>query len=100
MRKGTGGAAKKEACPGIEPWHTSFQISFPKNLCFSFERNYRNKASVIGTSLFEAYSSVYQCVKRMISTHSYVVARIVDSSSLTDNDVAGLACRSAEYLYA
>lgn len=36
----------------------------------------------------------------MISTHSYVVARIVDSSSLTDNDVAGLACRSAEYLYA
>ena len=73
---------------------------FRNGLCFSFQRKYRNETSVLRTSLFEAYCSVYQCVKSVVLTHAYVVARVVNRTSLTDNDVTGLADLAAEYLYA
>ncbi len=67
-------------------------------LCFCFRLN-RNRASV-QTAFLEGNHSVYQCVKRMIATHAYVLARVVYRTALTNDDVTGDARLTAIYLYA
>ena len=49
--------------------------------------NYRNIALVTAT-LVELNCSVHQCIKRIVLTHSNVLACIVLRATLTNNDVA------------
>ena len=77
---------------------TAFRIRFRVGLCFS-ERNYRNVALVFATFL-ETYSTVYQCVKSVVTTHTYIVTWVMNCSSLTNNDVTSFASFATEYLYA
>ena len=71
-------------------------------LCFSFNF-YRNDASVLTTfvsTFLESDYAVYQCVKSMVLTHTYVCTGIVNCAALANNDVTGYTLLSTENLYA
>lgn len=77
---------------------------FAINSLLSFSLSYdRNNASVLTapvSTFLESDHTVYQCVKRMIFTHTYVRAGIVDCATLTNDDITGYTFLSAENLYA
>ena len=78
--------------------HPLFLFSYVcGNLCFSGD--YRYITSVFST-YFELYSSVYQGVKRVVTTHTDVVTRVEFSTSLTHDDVACLASFATKNLNA
>ena len=70
---------------------------FLDRLCFS--RNYRYEALVFATFL-ETYSTIYQSVKSMIATHTYVFTWVMNCSSLTNNNVTSFTSCTTEDLYA
>ena len=49
--------------------------------------------------LNELYSSVYQCKQSVILTHTHVLAGVVNSSSLTNDDVASLSELTTKKFY-
>ena len=67
--------------------------------CFCLCRDDGHVASVFA-GYFELYSSVYQGVQSVVTTHADVFARMELGTSLTDDDVACLASFTAEYFNA
>jgi len=84
---------KKRAFPSGK---TLYQI-FSANLCFSWD--YRNIASV-KTAPLEYYGTIYQCIQSVVTTHTYVSRRIVNCTSLTNDDIACLASLTTKNLNA
>ena len=66
-------------------------------LCFCCG-DYRNVALVV-TSLLELYSTVNKCIECVVRTHTHVLTGMVYCTSLTYDDVTGLAYLTAENLY-
>ena len=60
--------------------------------------DYRNVALVVTSSL-ELYSTVNKCVECVVRTHTHVLTGMVYCTSLTYDDVTGLAYLTAENLY-
>lgn len=69
--------------------------SFPRVLVL--KRDYRDIRFIV-SFLAEAYLTVYECVKSMVFTHSYIQTRIVDCTSLADKNVACLYNLITEFL--
>ncbi len=94
----SGGGYKKTVSGSVLPIR-SFSVSlYGKALCFCL-RLYGNRASV-QASFLESHNAVYQCVKGVIATHAYILARIVYRTTLTNDDIAGNTCLTTENLYA
>jgi len=74
-----------------------FFLCFLAKLCLS-SGDYRNVALVV-TSLLELYSAVNECVECVVRTHSHVLTGMVYCTSLTYDDVTGLAYLATENLY-
>ena len=47
----------------------------------------------------EDYSTVYQCEEGVVFTHTYILTRIVNRTSLANDDVAGFGELTAEKFY-
>ena len=65
-------------------------------LCFGGD--YRDVALVVTSSL-ELYGTVNECVECVVRTHTHVLTGMVYCTSLTYDDVTGLAYLTAENLY-
>ncbi len=50
--------------------------------------------------LAERYRSIYKCEEGVILTHTHVLTGVVDSTSLTNDDVASLSELTTEKFYA
>lgn len=57
------------------------------SLCFSLRLN-RYDTAVAVTSL-EGYNTVRQCVERVVASHTDIFARIVNRTTLADDDITG-----------
>jgi hypothetical protein len=75
-----GNDAKKEVL-AIE------NLSFCVTSAGLLHRIYAN-VRLAGSLLAEYYRTVYQCKEGVILTHTYIVTRIVNRTSLTNDDVA------------
>ena len=64
-----------------------------------FSRHNRNVGLVL-TSLVELHNTIAESEKGMVLTHANILARIVDSTALTDDDVAGDARLTAKDFHA
>ena len=63
------------------------------------QRRYADERLAL-TLLAERYRTVYQCEEGVILTHTHVLAGVVDSTSLTNDDVASLSELTTEKFYA
>lgn len=73
-------------------------ILLEDRLCFG-GGHYRNVAFAFAT-LLETYCTIYQCIESVVRTHAYVVARVVNCTSLTNDDIACLASLTTKDLHA
>lgn len=70
-----------------------------KNNFSSLCGNHRDIRSV-KASFFELDGAITKSIQRVVFTHTNVHPRVVDSTTLTNDNVAGNAMLSTEYLYA
>ena len=77
-------------------------LCYDNNLCFCFRFN-RNNASVLTSfvaTFLESYYTVYQCVKSVIATHTYILTRVVNCTTLTNDYVTSDASLTTKNLNA
>lgn len=70
------------------------------SFCFNFDRNNASVLTASVITLLEVYYTVYQCVKRMVFAHAYILAWVVNSTALTNNNVACNTVLATENFYA
>ena len=81
-----------------EPYSGNSPLSLSyKSRVLVLKREYRNVRFVVSL-LAEAYLTVNKSVKSVILTHTHVQTWVVDSTSLTNEDVASLYCLITEFL--
>ena len=85
----------------LHPFY-SLLYKWTNRLCFYrclFNRENRHVTSFF-TSHFKFYSTVYQGIECVITSHTDVLARVELSSSLTNDDIACFADLTTEYFHA
>ena len=67
-------------------------------LCFSFYNNRYDTAVAVAT--LEDNSTISESIEGVVATHTYVLARVMNGTTLTNDDVASLAGLSTPNLNA
>lgn len=62
-------------------------------------RDYRHNALVLA-ALVEVYNSINECIKSVILTDTYILARVVASTALANDNVACNTCLTTPNLNA
>lgn len=77
-----------------------FYLVCEKYSLLYFLVRYDGNDGFVFTSSLEAYCAIDEREKRMVSSDAHVFSRIIFRSSLTNDDVAGFTCFSAENFHA
>ena len=68
--------------------------------CLSFSQGQYGYNTTVASTALEVYNTINECEEGVILTHANILARVVNSTALTNNDVAGHAYLAAPNLNA